>query len=39
VLKLSLAVEDGRADAVTEALEGTGGVHRIVALSPERSGT
>lgn len=39
MLKLSLAVEDGRADAVTEALEGTGGVHRIVALSPERSGT
>jgi len=39
VLRLRLAVEDHRADAVTEALEGTGGVHRIVALSPERSGT
>jgi uncharacterized hydrophobic protein (TIGR00271 family) len=39
VLRLRLAVEEHRADAVTEALEGTGGVHRIVALNPERSGT
>jgi uncharacterized hydrophobic protein (TIGR00271 family) len=39
VLRLRLAVEDRRADIVTEALEGTGGVHRIVALSPERAGT
>jgi uncharacterized hydrophobic protein (TIGR00271 family) len=39
VLRLRLAVPEHRADAVTEALEGTGGVHRIVALNPERSGT
>jgi uncharacterized hydrophobic protein (TIGR00271 family) len=39
VLRLRLAVEEHRADVVTEALEGTGGVHRIVALNPERSGT
>jgi uncharacterized hydrophobic protein (TIGR00271 family) len=39
VLRLNLAVEEHRADAVTEALEGTGGVHRVVALNPERSGT
>jgi uncharacterized hydrophobic protein (TIGR00271 family) len=39
VLRLRLAVEEHRADIVTEALEGTGGVHRIVALSPERAGT
>ena len=39
MLRLRLAVEDHRADAVTEALERTGGVHRIVALNPERSGT
>jgi hypothetical protein len=39
VLRLRLAVKEHRADAVTEALEGTGGVHRIVALNPERSGT
>ena len=39
MLRLRLAVEEHRADAVTEALEGTGGVHRIVALNPERSGT
>jgi len=39
VLRLRLAVEEHRADHVTEALEGTGGVHRIVALTPERSGT
>jgi uncharacterized hydrophobic protein (TIGR00271 family) len=39
VLRLRLAVEEHRADAVTEALEGTGGVHRIVALNPERAGT
>jgi uncharacterized hydrophobic protein (TIGR00271 family) len=38
VLRLRLAVEEHRADAVTEALEQTGGVHRIVALSPERPG-
>jgi uncharacterized hydrophobic protein (TIGR00271 family) len=39
VLRLRLAVEGHRADTVTEALEGTGGVHRIVALTPERTGT
>jgi uncharacterized hydrophobic protein (TIGR00271 family) len=39
VLRLRLAVEEHRADAVTEALEATGGVHRIVALNPERTGT
>jgi uncharacterized hydrophobic protein (TIGR00271 family) len=39
VLRLRLAIEEQRADAVTEALEGTGGVHRIVALNPERAGT
>jgi uncharacterized hydrophobic protein (TIGR00271 family) len=39
VLRLRLAVEDHRADTVTEALEATGGVHRIVALNPERTGT
>jgi len=39
VLRLRLAVEEHRADIVTEALEGTGGVYRIVALSPERTGT
>jgi uncharacterized hydrophobic protein (TIGR00271 family) len=39
VLRLRLAVEEHKADAVTEALEGTRGVHRIVALSPERAGT
>jgi uncharacterized hydrophobic protein (TIGR00271 family) len=39
VLRLRLAIEEHRADAVTEALEGTGGVHRIVALNPERAGT
>jgi uncharacterized hydrophobic protein (TIGR00271 family) len=38
VLRLRLAIEEDRADLVTEALEGTGGVHRIVALTPERSG-
>jgi uncharacterized hydrophobic protein (TIGR00271 family) len=36
VLRLRLAVEERRADAVTDALEATGGVHRIVALNPER---
>jgi uncharacterized hydrophobic protein (TIGR00271 family) len=36
VLRLRLAVEERRADAVTAALEATGGVHRIVALNPER---
>jgi uncharacterized hydrophobic protein (TIGR00271 family) len=39
VLRLRLAVEEHRADTVTDALEGTGGVHRIVALNPERAGT
>ncbi len=39
MLRLRLAVEDHRADAVTEALERTGGVHRIVALNPERAGS
>ena len=39
MLRLRLAVEERRADSVTEALEGTGGVHRIVALTPERAGT
>jgi uncharacterized hydrophobic protein (TIGR00271 family) len=39
VLRLRLAIEDHRADLVTEALEGTGGVHRIVSLTPERAGT
>jgi uncharacterized hydrophobic protein (TIGR00271 family) len=39
VLRLRLAVEEQRADAVADELEGTGGVHRIVALSPERAGT
>jgi uncharacterized hydrophobic protein (TIGR00271 family) len=39
MLRLRLAIEEGRADLVTEALEGTGGVHRIVALTPERAGT
>jgi uncharacterized hydrophobic protein (TIGR00271 family) len=39
VLRLRLAVPEQRAEAVTEALEGTGGVHRIVALNPERAGT
>jgi uncharacterized hydrophobic protein (TIGR00271 family) len=38
VLRLRLAVEEHRADAVSDALEATGGVHRIVALSPERAG-
>jgi uncharacterized hydrophobic protein (TIGR00271 family) len=39
VLRLRLAVEENRADAVAQELEETGGVHRIVALSPERVGT
>jgi len=39
VLRLRLAVEEHRADQVTEALEETGGVHRIVILNPERAGT
>jgi uncharacterized hydrophobic protein (TIGR00271 family) len=38
VLRLRLAIEQHRADTVTEALEETGGVHRIVALQPEREG-
>jgi uncharacterized hydrophobic protein (TIGR00271 family) len=38
VLRLRLAVPEHRADAVTEALEETGGVHRIIALNPERPG-
>jgi uncharacterized hydrophobic protein (TIGR00271 family) len=37
VLRLRLAVEEQRADAVADELEGTGGVHRIVALNPERT--
>ncbi len=39
MLRLRLAVEEHRADTVTEALEETGGVHRIVVLNPERAGT
>jgi uncharacterized hydrophobic protein (TIGR00271 family) len=39
VLRLRLAIEEHRADTVTDALEGTGGVHRIVALNPEKTGT
>ena len=39
MLRLRLAIEDHRAGLVTEALEETGGVHRIVALNPERTGT
>ena len=39
MLRLRLAVDENRAGAVTEALEGTGGVHRIVALNPERPGS
>jgi uncharacterized hydrophobic protein (TIGR00271 family) len=39
VLRLRLAVPEHRADAVTDALEETGGVHRIIALNPERPGT
>ena len=39
MLRLSLAVDEQQADAVTEALAGTGGVHRIVVLNPERAGT
>jgi uncharacterized hydrophobic protein (TIGR00271 family) len=35
VLRLQLAVDQGRANTVTKALAGTGGVHRIVALDPE----
>ncbi len=38
MLRLRLAVDQHRADEVTEALERTGGVHRIVALNPERAG-
>ena len=38
MLRLRLAIEDHRADEVAEALEETGGVHRIVALNPERGG-
>ncbi|HEY6636999.1 MAG TPA: DUF389 domain-containing protein [Solirubrobacterales bacterium] len=39
MLRLHLAVEEHRADSVSEALDQTGGVHRIVALHPERAGT
>jgi uncharacterized hydrophobic protein (TIGR00271 family) len=39
VLRLRLAIEQERAGTVTDALEETGGVHRIVALEPERAGT
>ena len=35
MLRLSLAIDEGRAGLATEALEGTGGVQRIVALNPE----
>jgi uncharacterized hydrophobic protein (TIGR00271 family) len=38
VLRLRLAIEEQRAATVAEALDGTGGVHRIVALNPERPG-
>jgi uncharacterized hydrophobic protein (TIGR00271 family) len=38
VLRLRLEVPEQRADAVANALEGTGGVRRIVAFTPERSG-
>lgn len=37
MLRLTVSVEEHRADTVAEALEATGGVHRIVALNPERS--
>lgn len=39
MLRLRLAIEEHRADLVTEALDATGGVQRIVALNPERAGT
>ncbi len=39
MLRLRLSIDEHRANLVTEALEGTGGVHRIVALNPERAGT
>ncbi len=39
MLRLRLAVDEHRADAVADELEGTGGVHRIVALNPERAGS
>jgi uncharacterized hydrophobic protein (TIGR00271 family) len=39
MLRLRLAIEESRAESVTDALEGTGGVHRIVALTPERRET
>ncbi len=39
MLRLRLAIEQHRADSVTEALEGIGGVHRIVALEPEPART
>jgi uncharacterized hydrophobic protein (TIGR00271 family) len=39
VLRLSLAIDEDRADLATEALEGTGGVQRIVALNPEGART
>jgi uncharacterized hydrophobic protein (TIGR00271 family) len=37
VLRLRLAVEENRADSMAQALAGTGGVHRIVALDLEES--
>ena len=39
MLRLRLAIEQDQADSVSEALEATGGVHRIVALPPQRSTT
>jgi uncharacterized hydrophobic protein (TIGR00271 family) len=39
VLRLTLSVDEQRAGGLSEALEETGGVHRIVALAPERSGS
>ena len=39
MLRLRLAVEEHRADEITQGLEATGGVHRIVVLNLERAGT
>ena len=36
MLRLTLAVDEHRSDEIAGALEGTGGVHRIVVLQPER---
>ena len=39
MLRIRLAIEEHRAnDLVTDALEGTGGVHQIVSISPEPTG-